>query len=88
MTTPPLPADLGPSGRAMWADVTGRFEIDVPELAVLSNACRTADLLDALAERIPDDMKAVSEFRHHLDEPRPPRRQPPAPRRRWGYARP
>ena len=65
MTTPRSPPISAPAGRAIWANVTGRFEIDVPELAVLSNACRTADLLDALAERIPRDLKAVSESRHH-----------------------
>jgi hypothetical protein len=43
------PRGLKSSGRKLWRDVTGRFELDTPELTVLTAACRTADLLDALA---------------------------------------
>lgn len=43
------PKGLQAAGRRLWRDVTARFELDAPELAVLTAACRTADLLDVLA---------------------------------------
>lgn len=46
----PAPATgTGPSGRALWADILGKYELDQHELALLREAVRTVDDLDALA---------------------------------------
>lgn len=46
----PAPAKgIGPSGRELWRDVLSKYELEEHELALLREACRTADDLDALA---------------------------------------
>lgn len=39
------PAGLGAAGKALWADVTGKYELRVDELRVLESAAFEADLI-------------------------------------------
>lgn len=43
-----IPARLKTSGRALWKDITNRFELEEHEFLTLKEACRTADRLDEL----------------------------------------
>lgn len=43
-----IPARLKTSGRALWKDITSRFELEEHEFLTLKEACRTADRLDEL----------------------------------------
>lgn len=43
------PEDLGIEGSRLWADVTGRFDLDENSLSLLRQACRTADLCERLS---------------------------------------
>lgn len=45
MTSPKPPTGLGNHGRRLWRDVTGVYELDPAELALLGAASRTADEL-------------------------------------------
>lgn len=47
-TSPPVPAGLTGSGRTLWASTVSEFEMDEHELAILREACRTAESIDAL----------------------------------------
>lgn len=49
-----VPPGLAARGRRFWADVTGKFELSTSELALLIEACRTMDNLDALDRQIQD----------------------------------
>jgi hypothetical protein len=44
----PAPEDLGPGGRALWTSIADVFELAEHERALLHEACRVADRLDAL----------------------------------------
>jgi hypothetical protein len=46
---PSAPKGAGSSGRALWRDVLGKYELEEHELALLREAVRTVDDLDALA---------------------------------------
>jgi hypothetical protein len=46
------PPGLGASGRALWAGTMRDFELSAPETALLTEACRTADRLAAIAEAL------------------------------------
>ncbi len=46
------PAGLGKSGRALWAGTMRDYELSAPETALLTEACRTADRLAAIAEAL------------------------------------
>lgn len=46
-----VPAGLGDSGERLWHSITDAYELDVHEELILLSACRTADLLDRLAEQ-------------------------------------
>lgn len=46
---PQPPKGTGPSGRRLWADVLGKYELEEHELALLREMARTVDLLDDLA---------------------------------------
>lgn len=50
--TPPPPPELRDSGRALWVAVMIGFALDEHELALLREACRTVDNLDALTEQL------------------------------------
>lgn len=53
---PPAPPDgLAASGQDLWRSVLRDFELDDHELALLKEASRTVDNLDALAERLAGD---------------------------------
>ncbi|WP_438479090.1 hypothetical protein [Streptomyces asiaticus] len=45
------PPGLGESGRALWESVVDKFELEVHEQLLLLQACRSADLLDELAQQ-------------------------------------
>jgi hypothetical protein len=51
-TPPKPPPGLGPRGLAFWTVTASEFELTEGELAILREACRTLDTLDALAEVI------------------------------------
>lgn len=55
----PAPAGLGTRGTRLWREVTGRYELDAHELALLEEMGRTADDLDALAARVRDQGHTV-----------------------------
>lgn len=46
--TPKRPADLGTGGVALWSAVTGDYDLRADELRTLEDACREADLIDAM----------------------------------------
>lgn len=46
------PTKLGKSGRAMWADVTGTYQLRPDELRLLEDACREMDLVDRLVAEL------------------------------------
>jgi hypothetical protein len=52
MSEPDEPGDLADAGRRLWADVTGRFELDEAEAALLLEAARTCDVLAELADEV------------------------------------
>lgn len=49
---PVPPADLREPGRAMWAEVTGSFDLGPDEVGALREACRTVDELADLREAL------------------------------------
>lgn len=51
--TPPI--DLRDPGRRLWHAITGDYDLDEHELALLVEATRTVDLLDELERRIRQD---------------------------------
>jgi len=52
---PTPPTGTKASGRRLWRSVVDGFELEEHELALLREAVRTVDLLDALAEIVADD---------------------------------
>lgn len=58
-TKPRAPANLGTSGRRLWAAVVGEFELMPHELPLLREVVRTVDLLDELAARVAEDGELV-----------------------------
>ncbi len=61
--TPEPPAETGQSARRLWSEVVGRFELDEHELALLTEAVRTIDLLDRLASVVDADGPMVTSAR-------------------------
>jgi hypothetical protein len=45
---PAAPTGSSPAAKRLWASVVDAFELDEHELALLTQACRTVTLLDAL----------------------------------------
>jgi sugar lactone lactonase YvrE len=45
---PAPPQGAGPSGRTLWADILGRYELESHEAALLVEVVRTVDQLDQL----------------------------------------
>ena len=52
---PPPPATLKASGRALWTDVTGEFDLAEHELALLRQAGETLDAIDRLQTALEGD---------------------------------
>lgn len=50
--TPPPPKGLKTPGRRLWRDVVARFELERHEADLLTQACRTLDLIDALDQLV------------------------------------
>ncbi len=48
----PAPGSLDERGRAFWDETVGTYDLSPGELALLLEACRTMDNLDALASAI------------------------------------
>ena len=48
MPTLQPPKILADAGKALWSEVTSKYELRADELAILQRACRTADLLDVM----------------------------------------
>ena len=48
MSVSKAPATLDSAGNALWADVVGKYDLRVDELAVLEAACKTADMIATL----------------------------------------
>ena len=44
----PAPRTLGPRGKRLWRDILAEYELTDAELAILLEACRTADLVERL----------------------------------------
>jgi hypothetical protein len=51
----PVPAGLTGSGLLLWTSVVADFELADHELAVLRDACRTMNVIDALQDRVDRD---------------------------------
>lgn len=49
---PSAPQGLRPGGAKLWRDVVGTYDLRPDELRVLAEACREADLIDALAAEL------------------------------------
>jgi hypothetical protein len=58
---PKPPSGLKARGAKFWTDVTGAFALSPPELLLLAEACRVADVTEALAKS--SDPKAITELR-------------------------
>lgn len=54
MTKPTTPKGLGAAGRALWSDVTGKYELRADEVRVLEDACRERDLIKRLEDELAD----------------------------------
>jgi len=52
---PSPPASAGESGRRLWADVIGQYDLEEHELILLREAVRCVDLLDTLAAMVEAD---------------------------------
>ncbi|EIC63011.1 hypothetical protein [Mycobacteroides abscessus] len=52
---PTAPAGLAGSGLLLWKSVVGEFDLDEHELAILREACRTVNAIDALQARVDRD---------------------------------
>jgi hypothetical protein len=48
------PDDLGESGKKLWNDVVGTWDLRADELEVLAAACRARDTVDRLNEELRD----------------------------------
>lgn len=46
-----IPPGLGDRAKALWQDVTSKYDLRVDELYVLESCCREVDLIDSMVER-------------------------------------
>jgi hypothetical protein len=49
------PRGLAAAGRRLWDAVTGDYELDAPELALLEEACRVRDFIADLRRKVAAD---------------------------------
>ncbi|NYJ06591.1 hypothetical protein [Petropleomorpha daqingensis] len=62
-TPPRPPKELAARGRALWRSVLTKYELEEHELALLMQACRTADRLDDIAAALVGQPLTVDNFR-------------------------
>jgi len=55
-----VPVVLGDRGSGLWVELQRTFDFDAHEREVLLEACRTADVIDALAVAVESDGVVVS----------------------------
>lgn len=48
MSKPKVPATLAMAGKALWNDIAVKYDLRPDELAVLTKACETADMIATL----------------------------------------
>ncbi len=63
-TSPRAPRDLKTSGARLWRSVVDRYELEEHESALLHQAARTVDLLDALQAALDADGPLVDGRAH------------------------
>jgi hypothetical protein len=61
---PPAPKGAAPSGRALWRDVLGKYDLEEHELALLREAVRTVDDLDGLAAVVANEGMTIGNKVH------------------------
>jgi hypothetical protein len=61
---PTVPPGTKASGRRLWRDVLGKYELEEHELAMLREMVRTVDLLDSLAAIVEKDGPMVGGRMH------------------------
>lgn len=54
------PAGLGSAGKALWSAITKGYEFRADELAVLTDACRTADIIADMEKAWSDDGRPMT----------------------------
>jgi hypothetical protein len=59
MEAPEAPEGLGEAGLALWQHVVGEFDLQPAEAALLVQACRTVDELEAISEALADGPAVV-----------------------------
>jgi hypothetical protein len=65
------PRGLGTPGRRLWDAVTGDYDLDAPELALLEEACKIRDFIADLRRKVAEDGPII-------DSPQGPRMHPAA----------
>lgn len=60
MSAPTAPAGLEPSGIALWKSITTGYQFRPDELAVLEDACRTADIITAMEKAWAEDGRPMT----------------------------
>jgi hypothetical protein len=50
MTKPKVPTGLNAAGKALWSQISGKYELRADELATLESACRASDRVVAMEE--------------------------------------
>jgi hypothetical protein len=61
--TPAAQPGLGKAGQRLWDDVTGAWDLALHEEALLEQACRATDRLDAMAAELAISTLTVTNFR-------------------------
>lgn len=57
---PKAPAKLQDSGRRLWRDIAGAYQLRPDELRLLEDACREADLIDRLQSVVDGTVRMVT----------------------------
>ena len=60
MASDAVPIHLGPSGRALWGELTGAWEFRPDELAIVVQACATLDVIAALEAVLADAPSVIA----------------------------
>lgn len=58
MVTMRYPVGLGKAGRSLWRGVTAGYELSAGQLATLTRACKTVDLLERVDADLTADLTA------------------------------